>query len=205
MNQSNCVCTFEAPEETVVSFAHPLILVGLSTLILLVLLVVSSKKTFLRCLKLSKVNPQVFRRDSALIGIIQQDMIHQMHSLVLLPLLLNNGKTSAIMPKESTVKFISKSGEHRESNLIIHNEQELDTNDDEEDEDNGEVVKDLYGQQATTKLERINRKRQKKKRQKPIPIPPPIIKLATAEGAKSGLELMLPGLGSHEYHLAQNP
>ncbi|TRY71674.1 hypothetical protein TCAL_16145 [Tigriopus californicus] len=181
MNQSNCVCTFEAPEETVVSFAHPLILVGLSTLILLVLLVVSSKKTFLRCLKLSKVNPQVFRRDSALIGIIQQDMIHQMHSLVLLPLLLNNGKTSAIMPKE------------------------LDTNDDEEDEDNGEVVKDLYGQQATTKLERINRKRQKKKRQKPIPIPPPIIKLATAEGAKSGLELMLPGLGSHEYHLAQNP
>lgn len=98
------------------------------------------------------------------------------------------------------MKFISKSGEHRESNLVIHNEQDLESNDDSQED----VVKDLYNQQAIAKLKRINRKRQKRRRQKPVPIPPPIIKLATSEGSKSGLELMLPGLGNREGNSTQN-
>lgn len=62
----------------------------LSVIILAIFFVVTSRKTFMRCLKLQKADPIYLRRDSILIGMLQQDMLNQIHSLVMLPIFINN-------------------------------------------------------------------------------------------------------------------
>ena len=71
-------------------FVLRLVLMLLSVIILAIFFVVTSRKTFMRCLKLQKADPIYLRRDSILIGMLQQDMLNQIHSLVMLPIFINN-------------------------------------------------------------------------------------------------------------------
>ncbi len=140
------------------------------------------------------------RRDSTLIAIVEEDLLRQMHGLIMLPTQISSAGTgtgreagrgrggkakvaaTSLHPKETTMSFVSVVGGVRESTLSfdLSGDKEEDDDDDysqkEEEEGEEEEEGTLYGVKKNGKSKRkrggSRRRRRRSVNNKVRPIPP---------------------------------